>query len=296
MSIHNKIKEMTDKLDKLRQSSIDRGDKPYLENPLTPDHDVYGSIYAQLDEIAGTVTPETASTTSTTHPHTTHTPQDLSDLSPLDIRHHNNAYKNDSKAHLTEDDILGEFEHQLPTQPSTGELGFHLWEAVAYDIALDISPPDQIAQAYGISQQALNELQSNPYFIKLLSSKRKEIEEVGDNAETTLRFRMVTNMAMAEFIRRLTSKNTADKDFHNLFRTSLEMAKLIPLPPKDQAAQQTTIQAGSGVTFNLIGVPGLEHLSPQTATQQTQTTLAQPQPQIIDAEYQTVDNQTLEEL
>ena len=181
---------------------------------------------------------------------------------------------------LTPDAVMGEFEHELPTQTSIGGVGFHLWEAIAYDIALDASPPSAIAHAYGITEADLIALQENQYFAKLLASKCQEIEDVGDNAETTLRFRMATNMAMGEFIRRLTSKNTADKDFHQLFRTSLEMAKLIPQPTKEP--QPTTIQAGSGITFNLIGVPGLEHLSAQPVPQAQTMQTTQPKPVVIE--------------
>ena len=173
---------------------------------------------------------------------------------------------------------MGEFEHDLLTQTAIGGVGFHLWEAIAYDLALDANPPSAIAHAYGITEADLIILQENQYFAKLLASKRQEIEDVGDNAETTLRFRMATNMAMGEFIRRLTSKNTADKDFHQLFRTSLEMAKLIPQPSKEQPTAM--IQAGSGITFNLFGVPGLEHLAANPVPQPMQT--AQPKPVVIE--------------
>ena len=185
---------------------------------------------------------------------------------------------------LTHDDVMGEFEHGLPTQTTIGGIGFHLWEAIAYDIALDASPPSAIAHAYGITEADLIILQENQYFAKLLASKRQEIENVGDNAETTLRFRMATNMAMGEFIRRLTSKNTADKDFHQLFRTSLEMAKLIPQPTKEPLP--TTIQAGNGITFNLFGVPGLEHLSAQPVPH------AQPQPKPVVIEHSPQEDNT----
>lgn len=189
---------------------------------------------------------------------------------------------------LTPDGIMGEFEHSLPTQTKIGGVGFHLWEAIAYDLALDASPPSAIAQAYGITLSELQTLQENHYFAKLLASKRQEVIEVGDNADTTLRFRMATNMAMGEFIRRLTSKNTADKDFHQLFRTGLEMAKLIPQPVKEQP--QTTIQAGEGVTFNLIGVPGLEHLSAQPVPQAQPM---QPQPKPVVIEHNPQDDNTI---
>lgn len=182
---------------------------------------------------------------------------------------------------LTPDDVMGEFEHELPTQTTIGGVGFHLWEAIAYDIALDASPPSAIAHAYGITEADLIILQENQYFAKLLASKRQEIDDVGDNAETTLRFRMATNMAMGEFIRRLTSKNTADKDFHQLFRTGLEMAKLIPQPTKEPPPS-ATIQAGSGITFNLIGVPGLEHLSANPPSQPKPVQQEQPKPVVIE--------------
>ena len=186
---------------------------------------------------------------------------------------------------LTPDDVMGEFEHELPTQTTIGGVGFHLWEAIAYDLSLDANPPSAIAHAYGITEADLIILQENQYFAKLLASKRQEIEDVGDNAETTLRFRMATNMAMGEFIRRLTSKNTADKDFHQLFRTSLEMAKLIPQPSKEPPP--TTIQAGSGITFNLFGVPGLEHLSAQPVPQM------QPQPKPVVIEHNPQEDNTI---
>lgn len=151
--------------------------------------------------------------------------------------------------------------YKLPPQTNT-PVAYDLWESLAYDLVLSQAPLSEVARAYGVSEAAIDDIQKNPYFAKLLSSKHKEVQEAGGDAQTKTRFRMIASLGMREFTRRLTSANTSDKDFHSLFRTALEMAELLP----DKPTGGIVIGAGSGTTFNLYSIPGLEHLSGASQT------------------------------
>ena len=155
-----------------------------------------------------------------------------------------------------------EHDYTLSPLPQTGGVPFYLWESIAYDIALDQAPAQQICQAYDIKpEDLLNLIEHNAYFNKVLTAKKQEVAEAGSNATMVMKFRMMTNMAMSEFARRLTSKNTPDKEFHSLFRTALELARYMP----DPRAKNEASEASAGVVFNLYNMPGLDHLSkPQT--------------------------------
>lgn len=158
------------------------------------------------------------------------------------------------------DDEWG-MEYQSPQLPTTGEaLPFHLWESLAYDIALGSPSDEHLASAYGISVQELTKIRYNTYFDKLLVAKQKEVEEVGDRASTVTKFRVIASMGMREFMRRVTSPNTSDKDFHSLFRTALEMGELMPTQGKGLEIEVGS--GSSGTTFNIYGIPGLDHLGP----------------------------------
>lgn len=162
----------------------------------------------------------------------------------------------------------------LPAPPATTDdspVGFELWEALAYDLALDHTDRDTVATAYGLTSAQLDHLHTNPYFEKMLQAKRDEVKQLGSDAAFTVKMRMVANRATPQFLKRLTDSSTNSKDFHALFKTAVELAQLVPLPKAD-----TPVAVGASVTFNIQGVPGLEHLVPKPPA---------PTPlQIIDAE------------
>lgn len=155
---------------------------------------------------------------------------------------------------------------------------YELWEALAYDIALGITPIDEICKGYNITTDAFAKLQQNPYFSKILATKRKEVQEVGDQASTITQFRMIATSSLREFNRRLKSVHTSDKDFHALFRTALEIGRLIPTKAE---GVQIDVGQGSGATINVFGIPGLEHLASNAYTPIEPT----PLPTVIDSEY-----------
>ena len=146
----------------------------------------------------------------------------------------------------------------LPT-PSYTPIGFELWEALAYDLALDHTDKQTIAEAYRLTVPQLEHLQANPYFNKMFQAKKDEIKQIGADAAFVVKMRMVANRATPQFLKRLTDRNTSTKDFHALFKTAVELAKLMPQPDEETNTPQAVI--GASVTFNIQGVPGLEHLS-----------------------------------
>lgn len=150
----------------------------------------------------------------------------------------------------------------LPTPSSlqsTMPIGFELWEALAYDLALDHTDKQTIAEAYRLTVPQLEHLQANPYFSKMFQAKKDEIKQIGSDAAFVVKMRMVANRATPQFLKRLTDRNTSTKDFHALFKTAVELAKLMPKPDEETNTPQAVI--GASVTFNIQGVPGLEHLS-----------------------------------
>ena len=66
---------------------------------------------------------------------------------------------------------------------------------------------------------------------------------------------------MREYMRRVTSPDTSDKDFHSLFKLALEMAELTPPPQAKEAGVEIKVGAGEGMTFNVYSIPGLDHLA-----------------------------------
>lgn len=150
----------------------------------------------------------------------------------------------------------------LPTPSSSQSstpIGFELWEALAYDLALDHTDKQTIAEAYRLTVSQLEHLQANPYFNKMFQAKKDEIKQIGSDAAFVVKMRMVANRATPQFLKRLTDRNTSTKDFHALFKTAVELAKLMPQPDEEANTPQAVI--GASVTFNIQGVPGLEHLS-----------------------------------
>ena len=71
-------------------------------------------------------------------------------------------------------------------------------------------------------------------------------------------------MGMREYMRRVTSPDTSDKDFHSLFKLALEMAELTPPPQAKEAGVEIKVGAGEGMTFNVYSIPGLDHLASNT--------------------------------
>ena len=158
------------------------------------------------------------------------------------------------------DDYYG-IEYKAPVMPQVGTVPFHLWESLAYDLALGHPPSEELATAYSSTLPELMSLIESPYFTKLLGAKKEEVEEVGHRASTVTKFRVITSMGMREYMRRVTSPDTSDKDFHSLFKLALEMAELTPPPQAKEAGVEIKVGAGDGMTFNVYSIPGLEHLA-----------------------------------
>lgn len=175
--------------------------------------------------------------------------------------------------------VLDEFQDNLPSadQPTTNTptnlpadnnqppIGFELWEALAYDLALDHTDRQTIAEAYRLTIAQLDHLEANPYFGKMLQAKKDEIKQIGSDAAFVVKMRMVANRATPQFLRRLTDNTTSTKDFHALFKTAVELAQLMPQPDEETNA---TPVVGASVTFNIQGVPGLDHLVMNTDNKQ----------------------------
>ena len=159
---------------------------------------------------------------------------------------------------------------------NTTPIGFELWEALAYDLALAHADPTTIADEYRLTTAQLAHLQENEYFAKMLKAKREEVAQLGSQAAEvafTVKMRMLANRATPEFLKRLTHPATSTKDFHNLFKLAVELAQL---DPTEQDETNATPVIGASVVFNINGVPGLSHLQAQPTPQSTHT---------LDAEY-----------
>lgn len=157
---------------------------------------------------------------------------------------------------------------------NTTPIGFELWEALAYDIALAHADKDTIAKEYRLTTDQLACLQENAYFAKMLKAKQEEVAQLGSQAAEvafTVKMRMLTNRATPQFLKRLTHPATSTKDFYNLFKLAVELAQL---NPTGQDAPITPSAVGASVVFNINGVPGLSHLQPPATISDT-----------VDAEY-----------
>lgn len=165
---------------------------------------------------------------------------------------------------------------ELATIPTTNPVQFELWETLAYDLALANTDPQTIANAYEITTDQLEQLQTNPYFAKILQAKKDEVKQLGSDATFAVKMRMVANRATPQLLRRLTDPSTANRDFLAMFKTVTELGQLIPQPSQDDSPQPTLI--GASVTFNISGVPGLEHLSTAQVSDKN----------VIDAEFDEV--------
>lgn len=130
------------------------------------------------------------------------------------------------------------------------------WEALAYDIALDKFPRHAIQSAYHLTDSELTQLLLEPNFDKLLEAKKLEIKALGADAEQAVKFRIIASRATKQFIERLSDPETSAKDFHTLFKTAVELAKL--MPKEDEVATSS-----AHVVFNINGIPLLDHLQRQ---------------------------------
>lgn len=174
---------------------------------------------------------------------------------------------------ITEQDDQQSQSATYEVSTNTTPIGFELWEALAYDLALAHADPATIADEYRFTTDQLAHLQENEYFAKMLKAKREEVAQLGSQAAEvafTVKMRMLANRATPEFLKRLTHPATSTKDFHNLFKLAVGLAQL---NPTEQDETNTTPVIGASVVFNISGVPGLSHLQ------------AQPTPPTIDAEY-----------
>lgn len=180
----------------------------------------------------------------------------------------------------------------LPSN-ETSPIGFELWEALAYDLALAHADPVTITNEYNITIAQLEHLQNNEYFSKMLKSKQEEVAQLGSQASEvafTVKMRMLANRATPEFLKRLTHPATSTKDFHNLYKLAVELAQL---NPTDRDEADTTPVIGASVVFNISGVPGLSHLQ---ATQATEITMDAEYTEILPTKEKDDDGDELREL
>lgn len=154
---------------------------------------------------------------------------------------------------------------------------FENWEALAYDLALGVANDQELAKGYGVEIHALHSTIENPNFKKMLATKKKEVENLGDGADFTIKMRLITNKAAPRLLNRLLNNNTEDKDFAKLFEIATRLAQLEPT--KDAEPDDRGI-VGAGITINLHGMPGLEHLTTVSDAHKTPTI----KPEIEDAE------------
>lgn len=136
-------------------------------------------------------------------------------------------------------------------------IDFENWEALAYDLALGVASEEELASGYGVELSELVATLSNSNFIKMRAVKEKEVANLGDGADFTVKMRLIANRATPKLLRRLMSNGTEDKDFIKLFETATRLAQLEP--KKEEADDERGI-VGSGININLYGMPGLEHI------------------------------------
>ena len=185
----------------------------------------------------------------------------------------------------------------MPSEPNTitsgdelvahSPIGFELWEALAYDIALAHADINTIASEYNLTLAQLDHLQSNEYFAKMLKTKRDEVSQLGSQAAEvafTVKMRMLANRATPEFLKRLTSPVTSSKDFYNLFKLTVELARLNPV---EQDKTNDPMPSGASVVFNINGVPGLSHLQ-ITPTHDTLTQDSKQDSVVSDVDWQEI--------
>ena len=215
----------------------------------------------------------------------------LKQLESLTLPRNRPLYADTAKAIMqsqARDDIDEEVSNPVETNEPTTEVvvvpkndavAFELWETLAYDLALANTDPQTIANAYDLTIDQLEQLQTNQYFAKIIQAKKDEVKQLGSDATFAVKMRMVANRATPQLLRRLTDPSTANRDFLAMFKTVTELGQLIPQPSQDDSSQPTLI--GASVTFNISGVPGLEHLSTAQVADKN----------VIDAEFDEVVNE-----
>ena len=157
---------------------------------------------------------------------------------------------------------------QTPLPPSVPDdapppVEFTLWEVLASDLAIGMTPTPAILKAYDISREQLDLLQANSFFQKLLQAKKDEIAESSRNpseAAFVQKMRFIADKATPRLLARLTDNETTNKDFATLLQMVVRLARREPPPPRDDAPLAPTL-TGPTVTFNIVGVPGLDHLA-----------------------------------
>lgn len=154
---------------------------------------------------------------------------------------------------------------------------FENWEALAYDLALGVASDQALANGYGVELEALYSTLQNENFKKVLEVKKKEVDGLGNGADFTVKMRLIANKAAPKLLRRLLSNGTDDKDFVRLFETATRLGQLEP--SKDEEPDDRGI-VGAGITINLHGMPGLEHLT----NQEREVPVSRSDPTIEDAE------------
>lgn len=140
---------------------------------------------------------------------------------------------------------------------------FTLWEVLASDLAIGMTPTPAILKAYDISREQLDLLQANPFFQKLLQAKQDEIAESSRNpseAAFVQKMRFIADKATPRLLARLTADDTTNKDFATLLQMVVRLARREPPPPRDDTPLAPAL-TGPTVTFNIVGVPGLDHLA-----------------------------------
>lgn len=135
---------------------------------------------------------------------------------------------------------------------------FENWEALAYDLALGVASDQELANGYGVEIEALYSTIQNVNFKKMLDVKKKEVDGLGNGADFTVKMRLIANKAAPTLLKRLLSGATEDKDFVKLFETATRLGQLEP--SKDEEPDDRGL-VGAGITINLHGMPGLEHLT-----------------------------------
>ena len=165
----------------------------------------------------------------------------------------------------------------LPESASQPQVEFTLWEVLATDLALNQTPPEALTAAYGITREQLAELRANPFFQKLYQSKVEEIEQTSRNpseAAFVQKMRFIADKAAPFLLNRLTDNETSNRDFATLLQMVVKLARREPPPPTND--QTATIAVGPSVTFNITGVPGLDHLTSAIAVNATAPTTLSP--------------------
>lgn len=165
----------------------------------------------------------------------------------------------------------------LPESPSQPQVEFTLWEVLATDLALNQAPPEAITVQYGITREQLAELRVNPFFQKLYQSKVEEIEQTSRNpseAAFVQKMRFIADKAAPFLLNRLTDNETSNRDFATLLQMVVKLARREPPPPTND--QTATIAVGPSVTFNITGVPGLDHLTSAIAANASAPTTLSP--------------------